>query len=505
MASAELTLKRTLTDVLEDELYHLKHKEMDYSYQDPVLNSDGTVEQSQNSALFADVNRYSKNDFNQYSDQEMFNKYGNPSLTTTTSTGIASTTSTDVSTRSSTSTVHSTPVAKTVNLNNVLSVPNPFINNNNNNNNTSFNNNYNASGQREFLPYNIRISNDYMNDTDNFYSMEDESLNFNDSKMYYSLQDNDNNVALNNENAKLIFDNEFKGDDEDDEDDDGNVFEDDQVFFDDIENDLIVPYNFVDTSKSDMNGLHGPMYNTAILDGDVDDDDVDDEPLLVQDSFNERSSGAMDDILFNNQLTESERSKSFSNQNRPSINFALTTNKTTILTPSPSPSKQTFYKSKRVPLTNINNNSSHISNTKENKTKHSVINSLPSYSLISNKKVSVKKSKVKENLTISNKHSDSNEIFTCRLINIITKEPCLAEFSRSYDLTRHQNTIHAKKKIIFRCSECIRMLGNEGYDKTFSRLDALTRHIKSKHETLSVQERQEVTKYAKENIGYVVG
>ena len=52
---------------------------------------------------------------------------------------------------------------------------------------------------------------------------------------------------------------------------------------------------------------------------------------------------------------------------------------------------------------------------------------------------------------------------------------------------------------------CIKILGSEGYQKTFSRLDALTRHIKSKHEDLSLEQRQEVTKFAKANIGYVMG
>ena len=97
-----------------------------------------------------------------------------------------------------------------------------------------------------------------------------------------------------------------------------------------------------------------------------------------------------------------------------------------------------------------------------------------------------------------------DEIYTCRLVNLTTKRPCLAQFSRSYDLTRHQNTVHAKKKLVFRCSECIKKMGLDGYDRTFSRLDALTRHCKTKHEHLTLEERQRVTKFAKENIGYVV-
>lgn len=90
-------------------------------------------------------------------------------------------------------------------------------------------------------------------------------------------------------------------------------------------------------------------------------------------------------------------------------------------------------------------------------------------------------------------------------MNLITNEPCGAQFSRSYDLTRHQNTIHAKGRLSSVARKCIKILGSEGYQKTFSRLDALTRHIKSKHEDLSLEQRQEVTKFAKANIGYVMG
>ncbi|CCD22798.1 stress-regulated transcription factor RPN4 NDAI_0A06440 [Naumovozyma dairenensis CBS 421] len=105
----------------------------------------------------------------------------------------------------------------------------------------------------------------------------------------------------------------------------------------------------------------------------------------------------------------------------------------------------------------------------------------------------------------TNMNNTMGETYTCRIINLTTNEPCSAQFSRSYDLTRHQNTIHASKKTVFRCSECIKLLGSNGFEKTFSRLDALTRHIKSKHENLNTFERRQVTKFAKENIGYVLG
>ncbi|CCD26077.2 uncharacterized protein NDAI_0G03000 [Naumovozyma dairenensis CBS 421] len=97
----------------------------------------------------------------------------------------------------------------------------------------------------------------------------------------------------------------------------------------------------------------------------------------------------------------------------------------------------------------------------------------------------------------------SNEIYMCSIINSKTKELCGAKFSRTYDLTRHQNTIHAKERTVFRCLQCIKLFGGVGQEKTFSRLDALSRHLKTKHIDLTDFQRKEVTKYAKEHITYI--
>lgn len=97
-------------------------------------------------------------------------------------------------------------------------------------------------------------------------------------------------------------------------------------------------------------------------------------------------------------------------------------------------------------------------------------------------------------------HSNTDEHF-CMAINPVTKEPCMKKFSRPYDLIRHQNTIHASKKKIFRCLICIQELGSEGYQRTFSRNDALSRHVKVKH-NLQGSEAQRVIQYAKDNVEY---
>lgn len=62
----------------------------------------------------------------------------------------------------------------------------------------------------------------------------------------------------------------------------------------------------------------------------------------------------------------------------------------------------------------------------------------------------------------------------CERINPTTGKPCNTIFSRPYDLTRHEDTIHNVRKQKVRCALCVE-------EKTFSRNDALTRHMVSTH------------------------
>lgn len=62
----------------------------------------------------------------------------------------------------------------------------------------------------------------------------------------------------------------------------------------------------------------------------------------------------------------------------------------------------------------------------------------------------------------------------CERINPSTGKPCNSIFSRPYDLTRHEDTIHNAKKQKVRCHLCTE-------EKTFSRNDALTRHMRVVH------------------------
>jgi hypothetical protein len=62
----------------------------------------------------------------------------------------------------------------------------------------------------------------------------------------------------------------------------------------------------------------------------------------------------------------------------------------------------------------------------------------------------------------------------CERINPTTGKPCNQIFSRPYDLTRHEDTIHNIRKQKVRCALCTE-------EKTFSRSDALTRHMRVVH------------------------
>lgn len=64
----------------------------------------------------------------------------------------------------------------------------------------------------------------------------------------------------------------------------------------------------------------------------------------------------------------------------------------------------------------------------------------------------------------------------CIRINPGTGKPCNTVFSRPYDLTRHEQSLHAPNKKKLRCPYCTE-------EKLFSRADALTRHSRVVHST----------------------
>ena len=67
----------------------------------------------------------------------------------------------------------------------------------------------------------------------------------------------------------------------------------------------------------------------------------------------------------------------------------------------------------------------------------------------------------------------------CDKISPSTGKPCNTGFSRTYDLTRHEDSIHNRHKKKPRCNLCTE-------EKTFSRADALTRHYRVCHPDLQL-------------------
>ncbi|ORY85452.1 hypothetical protein BCR37DRAFT_391233 [Protomyces lactucae-debilis] len=65
----------------------------------------------------------------------------------------------------------------------------------------------------------------------------------------------------------------------------------------------------------------------------------------------------------------------------------------------------------------------------------------------------------------------------CDWIIPSTGQRCGTVFSRPYDLVRHQDTIHGKKRKEFRCEIC----KSAAVEKVFSRNDALVRHMRHVH------------------------
>jgi 26S proteasome regulatory subunit N4 len=125
-----------------------------------------------------------------------------------------------------------------------------------------------------------------------------------------------------------------------------------------------------------------------------------------------------------------------------------------------------------------------------------------------------------QRLDLSHLTPNAQGLHQCQLTNPSTNQPCLKSFSRPYDLIRHQDTIHAQRKKIFRCIVCSGLYPQALYpdrygdvemmdvdstgkkEKTFSRGDALSRHVRVKHE-LSGDEATRAIQWAKDNVEYV--
>ena len=102
---------------------------------------------------------------------------------------------------------------------------------------------------------------------------------------------------------------------------------------------------------------------------------------------------------------------------------------------------------------------------------HHPLASLPGRAVSSDDAMSSASSMTSDALLARNSQAGPHR---CERINPSTGKPCNTIFSRPYDLTRHEDTIHNARKQKVRCALCIE-------EKTFSRNDALTRHMRVVH------------------------
>lgn len=74
---------------------------------------------------------------------------------------------------------------------------------------------------------------------------------------------------------------------------------------------------------------------------------------------------------------------------------------------------------------------------------------------------------------------------------------CLRRFSRKYELIRHQETVHSKKKRLFKCYVCIKQTPNV-IPRIFTRHDTLAKHIRVNHK-ISGREAKAEVQYSKKH------
>lgn len=93
---------------------------------------------------------------------------------------------------------------------------------------------------------------------------------------------------------------------------------------------------------------------------------------------------------------------------------------------------------------------------------------------------------------------DPDVLHECQLAS--PDEPgglCLRKFSRKYELIRHQETVHSKKKKLFKCYVCVKQNPAMG-PRIFTRHDTLAKHIRVNHKISGREAKAEVA-YSKKN------
>lgn len=109
----------------------------------------------------------------------------------------------------------------------------------------------------------------------------------------------------------------------------------------------------------------------------------------------------------------------------------------------------------------------------------------------------IKKTQTAKPLNKSSNY-DPDVVHECQLPS--ADEPdklCLRRFSRKYELIRHQETVHLKKKKLFKCFVCVKQNPSVG-PRIFTRHDTLAKHIRVNHKISGKEAKAEVA-YSKKH------
>lgn len=499
MSAADLELRKTLTDAVEDEMrIHANPLELQLHLSEGLEAYPHLSSQFQNYGNIGYDTHLSDEDYSKES--SIFNKYADPNLTTTEKKLNNGPIVKQVN-------LNLTPVQPTISLNTIT--PNPFLParssfNSGANGNANRNGNYN---QLRF-DFQTRINRDSgfeddiydegYGDFDKIYE-EDEKLNgqplWDDSNVsgYYWTNDQE---TLSRFDQEFDFDDDISDEEEEEEDD-----EEEEEDVDDEAREAVDDRVFGSRSLQSLNDQDFKVQS------DIEDMDRPNEESLFMDTQrtndNSNNRESVNELIPEQRAMEHEQNGNNDNDDDgmfseddedPLYEPALlgSRRKPSMVVSQPIAVKQ---------QTNINSLKNF--NTKMDfSTRSSVASSKQSYA---NEHTVTRHrgqhSRVRSLDSTKTNYQNLTDQHVCLITNPVTKEPCSKKFSRPYDLIRHQKTIHASKKKIFRCLICIQELGSEGYQRTFSRNDALSRHVKVKH-NLQGGEAQRVIQYAKDNVEY---
>lgn len=110
----------------------------------------------------------------------------------------------------------------------------------------------------------------------------------------------------------------------------------------------------------------------------------------------------------------------------------------------------------------------------------------------------IKKPDIKVAPSSRSSNYDPDVVHECQLPS--PDEPdkiCLRRFSRKYELIRHQETVHSKKKKLFKCFVCVKQDPTIG-PRIFTRHDTLAKHIRVNHRISGKEAKAEVA-YSKKH------